>query len=81
MTRFQEPVICSPLQLEAECIGEYIQMRYPTALNTIFLPDTFLPVKVLLCKKKQQFSKLNDIILLHLAAICDKSVFETRMHS
>ena len=67
-----------PLQLEAECITESLQVRYPTASNIILLPDTFFPVIGLLCKKNLQFSELNGIIILHLAAICDKSIFETR---
>ena len=67
-----------PLQLEEECItAEYVQMRYPTALSAIFLPDTFLSVIAFICKKQLQFSELNSIILSHLARICDKSLFET----
>ncbi len=32
----------------------------------------------LLCKKQLQFFKLSDIILSYLAALCNRSVFETR---
>jgi hypothetical protein len=66
-----------PLQLEAECVTDYLRVRYPTASNTILLPDIFLSVMGLLCKKQLQFSELNSIILSHLARICDKSIFET----
>ncbi len=66
-----------PLQLEEECVTENLQVRYPTAGNIILLPDTFLSVMGLICKKQLQFSELNSIILSHLAHICDKSVFET----
>ncbi len=70
-----------PLQLEAECIAEYVQMKYPTALNASFLLDTFLSVMSFICKKQLQFSELNSIILSHLAQICDKSNYHCIYHT
>ncbi len=65
-----------PLQLEAECIAEYVELRYPTALNIIFLPNKFLSM-ILLCKKQLQFCEIHIVVLSHLAQICDKKLFET----
>ena len=62
-----------PLQLEAECIAEYVELRYPTALNIVFLPDTFVSVMSLLCKKQLQFCEIHFLVLSHLAQICNKS--------
>ena len=63
-----------PIQVDKECVAEYVQRSYPTASSIVLMPDSFLSVIGAICKNNVQSSEVESILLAHLALKCNKSL-------
>jgi hypothetical protein len=63
-----------PIQVDKECVAEYVQRTYPTVSSIILMPDSYLSVIGAICKNNVQSSEFESILLAHLALKCNKSL-------